>query len=358
MKNALLESQKNKINKVSFWTHSLFPFDSKHNLLNSNNNSQDFPYQHQFDGKHSKLCNEPKQIECSEKSSLTINDLISHSEMNGNIDQCSKNVVVDLGEKCVDDNNKKLDILDVVTNKRKPIKEQLDFEFKKPYNPFHGINYGSTNSNISKVQPNSTNKENNLIENQEKVESLKSPVKTIQDNLNDNKQLHLMYSMKSAKQSDSINLNSDKIIMFDDILLQLESTSNEENKTSGLYWNNCNVPVSENSGNYSFCGSDLSELFGNVYDFSQFAEMKLNFMNSLDSDSNTPNDTDFQKLKNNITQKSIDVMFHNHENESFKKINNENCMSMNTSTANESNDLIQSTKLNFESTESFMFNFN
>jgi hypothetical protein len=78
--------------------------------------------------------------------------------MNGNIDQCSKNVVVDLGEKCVDDNNKKLDILDVVTNKRKPIKEQLDFEFKKPYNPFHGINYGSTNSNISKVQPNSTNK--------------------------------------------------------------------------------------------------------------------------------------------------------------------------------------------------------
>jgi hypothetical protein len=51
-------------------------------------------------------------------------------------------------------------------------------------------------------------------------------------------------------------------------------------------------------------------------------------------------------------------MFHNHENESFKKINNENCMSMNTSTANESNDLIQSTKLNFESTESFMFNFN
>jgi hypothetical protein len=78
-------------------------------------------------------------------------------------------------------------------------------------------------------------KENNLIENQEKVESLKSPVKTIQDNLNDNKQLHLMYSMKSAKQSDSINLNSDKIIMFDDILLQLESTSNEENKTSGLH---------------------------------------------------------------------------------------------------------------------------
>lgn len=83
-----------KVNKVSFWTHSLFPYDSnilsikfdslnkdsKHNLLHSNNNSQGFSYQHKFNKKHSKLCNKPKQHESylssSEESSLTINGIL------------------------------------------------------------------------------------------------------------------------------------------------------------------------------------------------------------------------------------------------------------------------------------------
>lgn len=76
--------------------------------------------------------------------------------------------------------------------------------------------------------------ENNLIKNQEKVETSKS-VKIIQDSLNDN-QLQPTNFLKSVKESDSINLDSDKMKMFNDILLQLDNTSYEENKAlSGLY---------------------------------------------------------------------------------------------------------------------------
>lgn len=50
-------------------------------------------------------------------------------------------------------------------------------------------------------------------------------------------------------------------------------------------------------------------------------------------------------------------MFHTYENESFKNMNNENTVSTTTSTAKESNNLIQSTRLNLESNTPFMFNF-
>lgn len=78
--------------------------------------------------------------------------------------------------------------------------------------------------------------ENKLIENQEEDESLNSSVKISQDTLSDNNHTHSSNSVKSAKQSDSMDLTSEEVLkmkLFDDILLQIdESSPYEQNKAS------------------------------------------------------------------------------------------------------------------------------
>lgn len=89
---------------------------------------------------------------------IYFSELKSHSEVNLNIAQCSKSLVIDVGEKNID-KNENHGVLDFLTHKRKPIEQQSDFEFKKPYNPFQQEMNRNNNSIMSNVlQSKLTNK--------------------------------------------------------------------------------------------------------------------------------------------------------------------------------------------------------
>lgn len=79
------------------------------------------------------------------------------NNLEANSNQCPKYLSIDTEEKNIDNTGKRGD-LDFITNKRKLIEEQSDFEFKKPYNPFQEKIDQSSNSIISDVQSNVTNK--------------------------------------------------------------------------------------------------------------------------------------------------------------------------------------------------------
>ncbi|XP_022178678.1 putative uncharacterized protein DDB_G0282133 [Myzus persicae] len=382
LKNALLESQKNKINKVSFWSHAPSKFESKifDLKLNSlgqdlkpnfnysrNINHPDFIYDDDddIDIEDSKLNNKPKKNVTFHSFS---EDKISLDTSDKNVDAC-KNINTFIVEANENINNNSAQLknihnvdestiqstknhnindgdLNTHTIKRKTIDVQSDFEFKKPYNPLQ--NKDKINSTIIQPSKMKANKDIHMDNNfnQEKVKGLSC--------LTNKDHPQKLNSLKSIEQSNVKNLNSDNVNIFNDLSQLNANASLEPNRdVSDAFWNFCSDSMSQNSANSSFCESDLSESYGNTHDISQYQNnIQFDFSNYFDSDLDLTPVSSFQGLE--TPQQSGNCML---QSETFKKINTKKNTSINRTTSNSSNDYMQTNKSDFLPSDQFILKF-
>ncbi|KAL4149244.1 hypothetical protein QTP88_003226 [Uroleucon formosanum] len=408
MKNALLETQKNKINKVSFFSHTPNKFEPKMfdinlnslgqvlnpNLSSSNTyNHADFNYDKDMDIKDSKSNNKSKKnvtfhLLSEDKTTLetsdenvdaykNINTFIVETNENKNNDsaqliniqnvkestiQFTKNDTIESKETPYKNRDKHLndDSLNSFTNKRKTIGEQSEFEFKKPNTPVKDKN--KINSTIIQPIKMKTNK-NILVDsnfNQEKVKALNLSTDSHNNdgNLIDKDHSHKLNSLKSIEQSNVKNLDFDNINTLNDSSQLLVNVSLEPHKDvpGDGFWNFCSDPMFQNSTNSSFSDCDLSELYGNTHDISQYPDnVQLNFSNYFGSDLDVISESNFQGLES--PQQFGNAMLQPSKSESLKKMNTSKNVSMNRITSEASKDYSNLNKSDFLPSDQFIFKF-
>ncbi|KAE9529797.1 hypothetical protein AGLY_011893 [Aphis glycines] len=413
MKNVLLESQNKKVHKLLFWSYTTSTFDSnifnmelnslnqdlKPNLTNSNNfNHANFIYdKDDINIQNSKLNKLKKNVtfflSSEDKISVETNDQNVNTcknlntltkEVNKNINKNSsklKNIlnVEDMEEGTIQftkkdvieskeinfENKDNIDNdsdLNSHTNKSKTIDVLLDTEFKKPNNP-------EQDTSIMKpkiIQP-SKMKTNKIINidnnfNQEKVISLSLSMNNKNHHNKDyhmtnEDQLQKLNDLNFMEHSNLKNIDSENINMFDDLSQSQENVSDNQNKKlSDAFWNFCAEPISQNSGDSSFCGSDLSELFGNSYDISQYQDnVQCHFTKSFNNNSDITPESNFQVLK--IPQQSGNFMFQPSQSESSKKTKTNKNIFINEATSSASNDFTLPNESHFLPSDQFRFKF-
>ncbi|KAL5234453.1 hypothetical protein ACI65C_001863 [Semiaphis heraclei] len=315
LKNGLLESQKNKINKVSFWSHIPSKFESKIFDIKFNSLDQDLKpnssnYNHanciydenDMDIKDSKSNNKkkkkvtfqsfskdeisPETSDDKEDGCKNINTFVAEIDENINNNSAQLKNILDVKERTIQfkkndiieskdiqysKNNDKHNMndgdLNAYTNKRKTIDVPSDFKFKKPYIPV--LNNNKMCSTIIQPSKMKINKDDQIDGNfnQEKVKELSLSIDSYN---NDNFPIDKDHLQK---------INFFKYIELPNVSL----VQNED--VSDAFWNYCSDPMSQNSGYSSLCGSDFSELYGNTHDIGQYSDnMQLNFSNYFKSD--------------------------------------------------------------------------
>ncbi|XP_060880884.1 uncharacterized protein PF3D7_0207100-like [Metopolophium dirhodum] len=411
MKNALLETQKNKINKVSFWSHtpSKFEpkmFDIKLNSLgqrlnpnlsySSNYNHADLTYdKDDMDIKNSNYNYNPKKnvtFHSFSEDKITIETSVENKaayknintfivETNENINninnaaqskniqnveestiQCTKKNIIESTEMHFKNMDKPMNDgdLNAHTNKRKTIDGQSDFEFKKPYTPVQDKN--KINSTIIQPSKLKTNKDIHMDSNfnQEKVKALSLSMDSYNNdrNLIDKDHSQKLNSLKSIEQSNVKNLDSDNINILNDSSQLHVNVSLEPQKAvpADGFWNFCLDPMSQNSANSSFSDCDLSESYENTHDFSQYPDnVQFNFSNYFESDLEVTPESNFQGLE--TPQQFGNAMLQPSQSESLEKMNTNKNVSMNRTTFKASKDYIKPNKSDFLPSDQFIFKF-
>uniref|UniRef100_A0A2S2NSN5 Uncharacterized protein n=1 Tax=Schizaphis graminum TaxID=13262 RepID=A0A2S2NSN5_SCHGA len=347
MKNLLLESQNKRVNKLLFWSHTPSTFDSnifdmKLNSLSQDNLMPNLTYSSNFNHDnftHDKVdiniqkskLNKPKKnvtffLSSDDKISLETNyedvnicknlDALTeeiNESINNNFSQL-ENIVEDSTiqftkneskEVHFEDKDKYMDHdgdLNSHTNVSKTTDVLSDIKFKKPYNSVQDTSI--INPKIIQPSKMKTNKNINMDNNcfQEKVKPLSFSINSNNYNNKDSRLINedqlQKNAVKSFEHSNLKKFNSNNINIFNDLSQLHENVSDNQNKElSDEFWNFCAEPMSQNSGNNSFCGSDLSELFGNSYDISQYQDnSQFHFSNSFNDNSNENPESNFQRL--------------------------------------------------------------
>ncbi|XP_029343277.1 putative uncharacterized protein DDB_G0282499 isoform X2 [Acyrthosiphon pisum] len=387
IKNALLETQKNKINKVSFWSHtpSKFEpkmFDIKFNSLSqrlnsnlsysSNYNHADFTYdKDDMDIKNSNSNNKPKKnvtfhlfsedkitLETSDENEAAyknINTFIVETNENINKNsaqlkniqtveestiQCTKNNIIESKEMYFNYIDKPMNDgeLNAHTNKRKTTDVQSDIEFKKPFTPVQDKN--KINSTIIRPSKMKTNEnihmDNNF--NQEKVKASNLSMDSYNNdrNLIDKDHSQKLISLKSIEQSNVKNLDTDNINIFIDSSQLDGNVSLEPQKAlpADGFWNFWSDPMSQNS---SFSDCDLSESYANTHDICEYPDnVQFNFSNYFESV--TP-ESNFQELE--TVQQFGNAMLQPSQSESLNKMNTNKNVPMNRTSSKASKDYIK-----------------
>ncbi|XP_016663128.1 putative uncharacterized protein DDB_G0282133 [Acyrthosiphon pisum] len=409
IKNALLETQKNKINKVSLWSHtpSKFEpklFDVKLNSLgqhlnpnlsySSNYNHADFTYdKDDMDINNSYSNNKPKKnvtfhsfsedkitLETSDENVAayknintflveTTENINNNSAQLKNVQnleqstiQCNKNNKIESKEMHFNNINNPMNDgdLNAHTNKSKTIDVQSDFEFKKPYAPVQDKN--KINSTIIQPRKMKTNKiihmDNNF--NQEKVEALRLSMDSHNNdrNLIDKDHSQKLNSLKSIEQSNIKNLDSDNINIFNNSSQLHVNVSNEPQKAvpDDGGWNFCSDSMSQNSANSSFSDCDLSESYENTHDIGEYPDTgQFNFSNYFESSLDVTPESNFQGL--DTPQQFGNAVLQPSQNKSLKKMNTNKNVSMNRTTSKASKDYIKPNKSDFLPSDQFIFKF-
>ncbi|XP_060845792.1 putative uncharacterized protein DDB_G0282133 [Rhopalosiphum padi] len=405
MKNVLLESQNKRVNKLLFWSHTPSTFDSnifnmKLNSLSqdhltpnltysSNYNHDNFTYDKDDVNIQNSKLNKPKKnvtflLSSDDKISLETNDEdvnicknldVLTEEINENINNNFSQLENILEDSTIqfpkkeskeihfENKDKHMDHdgdLNSYTNISKTTDVLSDIKFKKPYNSVQDTSI--INPKIIQPSKMKTNKNINMDNNcyQEKVK----PLSFSMNNKNyDNKDSRLINedqlqknAVKSLEHSNLKKFNSDNINIFNDLSQLHENVSDNQNKElSDEFWNFCTEPMSQNSGNSSLCGSDLSELFGNSYDISQYQDNSLfHFSNSFNNNSDINPESNFQRL---IPEQPTNFIFNPSLSESSKKRNTKKNVSINETTSGTSNNFTQPNKSNCLPSDQFRFNF-
>ncbi|XP_025200171.1 protein PFC0760c-like isoform X2 [Melanaphis sacchari] len=373
VKNELLEHQNKKITKQLFWSYTPSTidsniFDMKFDLLNQ-------VLKDDINIQNSKL-NKPKKnvtflLSPEDKISLKTNDenlknILNVEDVEENIIQFTKKDLIESEKMDFENNDKHIgddDDLNSHINKCKTSDVLSDIKFKKSFNSLQDRSI--MNSKIFQPSKMKTNKNINMKNNfnQEKLISLSLSTNSNNhynknSHLTDKDQSQKLNTLKSMKHSNLENLNSDNINIYNDLSqLSHENVSNDQNKElSDTFWNFCAEPILENSGNSSFCGSDLSELFENSYDINQLQDnTQFNFLNSFNNNSDVTPESNFQRIK--IPQQSGNFMFQPSQSESSEKLTIDKNTSINEATFSASNDFIKPNKQHFLSPDQFKFNF-